>query len=382
MSRGVITNDEVLERLSTLVRIESPSGDVEGLTAMADVMAGWLAEAGLTVTRRATPAGPLVQARRDGPSPHVLVLGHLDTVWERGTLERMPFRVEEGRAYGPGIFDMKGGLALLGAALQHVSGAALPAAVEVLLTPDEEVGSRASRAAIEGAARGARLVLVLEAPGPGGALKVGRKGVGSFRIEVTGRAAHAGLEPERGVDAVEELARQILMLKALQDAERGTTINVGVVAGGTRANVVAEHAFGDVDVRVADEPERERVAAALSAVAPVLPGAVVRVTGEWNRPPMTPTAAVEAAVERASRFWQAYGRGPLRGVHVGGASDGNFTAPLAPTLDGLGPIGDGAHARHEQVVVEALGDRARLLADLLADPGPGPDGAGAGPRDG
>jgi glutamate carboxypeptidase len=368
LEAGRCRTADVLERLQDLVLIESPSGDREGLGRMATVLSGWLREAGLTVAQQDTPAGPLVRARRAGPEPSVLVLGHMDSVWARGTLDTMPFRLADDRAWGPGAFDMKGGLALLITALTALRDRSLPSAVEVLLTPDEEVGSGTSRAVIEEVARAARMVMVLEAPGPDGALKIGRKGVGDFRLEVTGRAAHAGLEPERGVDAVQELAHQVLALKRLQDPARGTTINVGVVAGGTRANVVAEQAWGAVDVRILDPAEADRITGAFRALKPELSGARVTVTGGWNRPPMSPTARVRGILARASQRWEAYGRGALAGVVVGGASDGNFTAPLAPTIDGLGPLGDGAHARHEHVLIEPLGDRARLLADLLLDP--------------
>jgi glutamate carboxypeptidase len=357
----------ILERLRRLVAIESPSGDRPGLEAMAAEMAEWLVGAGLAVSIEDTDAGPLVRGRRAGPAPHILILGHLDTVWSRGTLQASPCRVEEGRAYGPGIYDMKGGLALTGAALESLRHEALPSAVEVLLTPDEEVGSHASRSAIEGAAVGARLVLVLEAPAAAGALKVGRKGVGSFRLDIQGRAAHAGLEPERGVDAVEELAHQILRVRGLARPDRGTTVNLGLVGGGTRSNVVAEQAWAEIDVRVAEAAERDRMAASLGGLVPVHPAARVSLTGGWNRPAMEPTEAVWAWVARARELWRGYGRGDLGAAFVGGASDGNFTAPLAPTVDGLGPLGDGAHARHEHVLVEPLADRARLIADLLRE---------------
>ena len=358
-----MTTEGILGRLEQLVTIESPSGDRDGLVQAAGLMAGWLHEAGFHVATDQTSAGPLVTAERSGGAGRVLVLGHLDTVWELGTLRAMPFRVEAGRVRGPGVFDMKAGLAILAAAATETRGQD-GATVTVLLTPDEEVGSEASRQAIEDAARRADLVLVLEPCGADGALKVGRKGVGAFELTVLGRAAHAGLEPERGVDAVEELCHQVLALKALGRPEAGTTVNVGVVRGGTRSNVVAERAHGSVDVRVKTQAEADRVSVALQTLRPVVPGAELRWAGGFNRPPMTPNPTVMRWAATADRIWREEGFPPLEAIEVGGASDGNFTAPLAPTLDGLGPPGGGAHARDEHVLVEGLKPRAELLAAL------------------
>jgi glutamate carboxypeptidase len=358
-----MTGATILERLRQLVEVESPSGHVEGLARLGGMMAAWLEEAGWRTTTQETNAGPLVTARRPGGPLRFLVLSHLDTVWPLGTAADMPFRVEGGAAYGPGVFDMKAGLAVMAAAADLVRDRDT-AEVTALMTPDEEVGSGASRAAIVEAARRADAVLVLEPSGPGGALKVGRKGVGTFTLSVTGRAAHAGLEPERGIDAVEELCRQVLGVKALARPDRGTTINVGVVGGGTRSNVVAERAWAEIDVRVATAAEADRVGAALAALVPAQPGAQVVCRGAFDRPPMDPTPQVWEWVARVAARRRDLGLPPVEAIRVGGASDGNLTAPLAPTLDGLGPQGSGAHARHEHVIIDDLAPRAALLAAL------------------
>jgi glutamate carboxypeptidase len=297
----------------------------------------------------------------------VLVLGHFDTVWPHGTLAALPFRVVDGCAYGPGSYDMKAGLVLLEFAIEAIQtvGGGLRRPVVVLWTSDEEIGSPESRVLIEDEARRAAFVLVLEPPLAGGWLKTARKGVGRFRLVVEGRPAHAGVEPEKGVSAVLELAHQVVRLHALNDPEAGTTVNVGVVHGGTRANVVAAEASATIDVRAATREEAHRVEAALRATTAVLPGARVFVEGGFNRPPMerTPrTAALVAAL-------QVIGRGlglELGEGSTGGGSDGNFTAALGvPTLDGLGALGAGAHARDEHVAVARLAERAALLAAAL-----------------
>lgn len=359
-------SQEILSLIEELVRTESPSYDVEGLAQVSGIVQDQLAGAHVQYRRLDTEAGPLIHAELGGGARRVLLLAHMDTVWERGTLASLPYRVEEGRAYGPGIFDMKAGLAFTVMALRQLAAEPSRAwTIEALFTPDEEVGSHQSRALIEERAKGADLVLVLESPMAAGGLKIGRKGVGSFRLHVSGRAAHAGLEPEKGIDAVEELAHQILAIKGLQRLDLGTTINVGVVRGGTRSNVVAQEALGEIDVRVAEPDEPARLTQAWQNRTAFLPGAEVTVTGEWNRPPMVPTAQAHAWVGVMRELWAGYGRGQLEAGFVGGASDGNFTAPWAPTVDGLGALGDGAHARHEHIELESLGDRLRLLTDVL-----------------
>ncbi len=295
--------------------------------------------------------------------PRVLLLGHLDTVWPRGTVARWPFAVSDGNATGPGAFDMKAGVvqglhALT--ALDDLDG------VVLLLTTDEEIGSPTSRPLIEETARGVEATLVLE-PSLAGALKTGRKGVSDYRVEIAGRAAHAGLEPEKGVNALLELAHQVLAVAALADAELGTTVTPAVAAAGTATNVVPATASFTVDSRAVSDAEQQRVDAALRGLTPVLPGAALTVHGGINRPALPETASAQL-FRRAQRLATTLGFGALEGRTVGGGSDGNFTAGLGiPTLDGLGAVGDGAHAEGEYVVVDAMPERAALVAALVTE---------------
>jgi glutamate carboxypeptidase len=281
----------------------------------------------------------------------------------------MPFREAEGRAYGPGTFDMKASLVLLEFALRalRASGARPPRPVVVLLTSDEEIGSPTSQPLIEAEAVGAAYALVPEPPLPGGGLKTARKGVGHFTIEVAGRAAHAGVEPEKGASAIVELAHQILAITRLADPAAGTTLNVGLIEGGSATNVVAASATAKVDVRVTSMAEARRIERAMDELAPVLPGTSVRVSGGVNRPPMERTEAIAGLFARARQIGAALGFDLTEGPS-GGGSDGNITAGLGvPTLDGLGALGDGAHAAYEHVVIDSLPDRAALLAALLLE---------------
>jgi glutamate carboxypeptidase len=283
-----------------------------------------------------------------------------------GSFATHPFRVEEGKAYGPGIFDMQNSLVLVEYALRAVRdlALALPRPVTVLITSDEEVGSPTSRTLIEEEARRSAYVLVMESPLPGGVLKTSRKGVGRYTVEITGRAAHAGVEPEKGVSAIQELAHQVLKLHSLTELAQGTTVNVGVVHGGTVVNVVAAQAVAEVDVRAWSQAEAERIDQGILGLLPVTPGAQVRVRGGWNRPPLERrmTAALFAQAQTIGR---ALGL-TLDEGGTGGGSDGNFTAALGiPTLDGLGTPGHGAHADHEHIEVDQMPGRAALLAALL-----------------
>jgi glutamate carboxypeptidase len=363
----------MLERLAALVAHESPSGDKPALDALARRLAARLGELGALVSvianeeggdhvRARWPAADAADAR-----PPVLVLGHFDTVWPCGTLAAMPFHVDQGRAYGPGSFDMKAGLVLLEFAIEaiHALGCPLGRPIVVLWTSDEEIGSPGSRLLIEAEARRAAYVLVLEPPLSGGALKTARKGVGRFQLFVDGKPAHAGVEPEKGVSAVLELAHQVLRLQALGNPTAGTTINIGVVRGGTVANVVAAQAAADIDVRAATRDDALRIETALRAIAPVVPGAHVRMAGGFNRPPM------ERSPGSAALFGQVRTIGKELNLDLGegstgGGSDGNFTAALGvPTLDGMGALGAGAHAVDEHVLVTPLAERAALLAEAL-----------------
>lgn len=356
--------EAMVDDVRRLVEVESPSHDVAALAESAAVVAElWVRRTGRAPALLDGPAGPHVHWRGGG-HPRVLVLGHHDTVFPRGTLAARPFAVTGGRATGPGVFDMKAGIVLAAHAVAALDD---PAGVEVLITADEEVGSATSRAFIEEQARACGAVLVLEPAAEGGALKTGRKGVGTFEVTVTGRAAHAGLEPERGVNALVEAARQVLAVAELAAPEVGTTVTPTLAAAGTAENVVPASARITVDVRVATLDEARRVEAALGALTPGDPAAAVEVRGCVNRPPMD-AAGGAVLFGRAVAVAAGLGLGPLAGVTVGGGSDGNFTAAAGvPTLDGLGAVGGGAHADHEWIDVAALPARAALLAGLLRD---------------
>ncbi|MFC0844306.1 M20 family metallopeptidase [Streptomyces noboritoensis] len=347
----------MIEDLRTLVEVESPSRDLEALAASAKTVAAVIeSRLGGEAVLVGSEAGPHVHWSGGG-EPRVLILGHHDTVFPLGTLARRPFRVEGGRATGPGVFDMLGGLvqAVHGlAALDDLSG------VEILVTADEEVGSGSSRALIEERALACGAVLVFEGAADGGGLKTGRKGCGTFRVSIAGRASHAGLEPAAGVNALVEAAHQVLDIAALGRPEIGTTVTPTVAAAGTLDNVVPAEATVVVDVRVESAEEKERIEAAFAALAPHLDEARITVEGAVGRPPMPESASAELfAVARELRPG-------IEGVAVGGGSDGNFTAALGvPTLDGLGAVGGGAHADHEYVVVEAMAERASLVTGLV-----------------
>jgi glutamate carboxypeptidase len=348
----------MLDDLAALVEVESPSPDVAATARCADVLAAvGQARLGLAPERVDAGGHPAVLWRFGGPTS-VLLVGHLDTVWPIGTLAELPFAVRDGRATGPGVFDMKAGLVQGMHALAHLDSLD---GVTLLVTSDEETGSGGSRGLIESEARGARAALVLE-PSAGGALKIGRKGVSMYGLHVTGLAAHAGLEPEKGVNALVELSHQVLALESMARPDLGTTVTPTVSRSGSATNVVPAEASVDVDVRCATHEEQQRVDDAMRALSPVLAAARLRITGGPNRPPM-PTSSASELFALASTLAPF----PLEGVEVGGGSDGNFTAGVGtPTLDGLGAVGDGAHARHEWTDVAAMPVRARLLADLVA----------------
>jgi glutamate carboxypeptidase len=360
----------LLEGIKALVRAESPSTDRASLDACAEVLSRCLVDAGASIER--LPGGAtadMVLARWPGDGPAVLLLGHFDTVWPVGQIERMPLRVADGRLFGPGVLDMKAGLAIAALAARVVC-AGLPAdrrpQITLLATADEEVGSTGSRAAIERLARESAAVLVFEPALPGGAVKTARKGVGEFEVALSGVSSHAGAAPHEGASAIVELARVVLALQALNDPARGVSVNVGVVDGGTRSNVVAERARAVVDVRIAAAEDGAAIESAINGLRPSDSRVRIGVRGAINRPPMVRTTGVaklyDLARAVASDLGQTLGEGA-----TGGASDGNFTAALGvPTLDGLGAVGDGPHALHEHVVIESLTARAALVAGLIA----------------
>jgi glutamate carboxypeptidase len=362
------------ETVEALVRLESPSVDKMAVDRCGLEIERQLTAIGAVVERLPQPAhGDHLRAHwvrkgmRKGKG-QVLLLGHFDTVWPVGSLETMPVREVDGRLHGPGIFDMKSGIAISILAMRALNELDLAgsASVVMLWTTDEEIGSGTSRALIEHEARSSSAVFVLEPSLPGGAVKTRRKGVGEYEILVHGVAAHAGLDPGKGASAIHELARQILALEALQDLDRGVTVNAGTISGGSRTNVVADRASARVDVRVATMADAARLDAAIRALRPAHPAVRLEISGGVDRPPLERSADVVRLYQRAAAVAAMLGRDLAEGA-AGGGSDGNFTAALGvPTLDGLGPQGDGAHARHEHVLIEDLTWRAAFLAGLIA----------------
>lgn len=299
----------------------------------------------------------------------ILVMTHIDTVWPLGTIERRPFTVEDGIARGPGVYDMKNSVVMMLTALDLINEQKLGhRPISWLINTDEEIGSPASRPLIESLARQSSYVLCLEPPvPPHGALKTARKGVGMFNLTITGRAAHAGADPEKGISAIQELANQIDFLHSLTDMALGTTVNVGVVSGGTARNVIAAEASALIDLRVTSMTEAERVVEAILNMRPRLPGTTVKIDGGMNRPPMERTERIIAAFERAREIGAGIGLDLSEGF-TGGGSDGNFTAAAgAATIDGLGSVGDGAHAEHEHILVDSFLERTALLTALLTE---------------
>jgi glutamate carboxypeptidase len=359
--------------LKELALLESPSGDPRALDPILKLLSAELRSAGMQVHRMAGPAGGLLYARQRGRpprSPFQLLIGHCDTVWPIGSLGAMPVRAERSQLYGPGVFDMKAGLVqmIYGLRALHDLGLAAPVACKVVINTDEEIGSPDSTPLIRHLARRAARAFIFEpAFGPSGKLKTARKAVGSFTLAITGRAAHAGVSPEEGASAILELSHQVQRLFALNDAARGVTVNVGTIAGGTRSNVIAAEVRAAIDVRVRTLEDAAEVEAAIRFLAPVNPATTLRVTGGFDHPPME-------ASERNQALWRlAYDAGHLLGVEleqaaVGGASDGNTTSQYTATLDGLGAVGDGAHAAHEQVELSRLVERTALLVLLLMSP--------------
>ncbi len=364
----------MLTELKNLVEQETPSGENEAIQRVQTQLGEKFARLGGQVDIIEGPKGNHLKVSwgEAGPdNPQILAVGHIDTVWPMGTLARKPFKVEDGLAFGPGVYDMKAGIVLLQFAMQALQQHNLKPArpFTILITADEEVGSRTSRSLIEAEAKKAACALVLEPPLENGAVKTARKGVGQFSLKIEGRAAHAGVEPEKGVNALIELAHQMLAINALNDYSRGTTLNVGVAQGGTRSNVVPAKASAEIDLRVSTLAEAQRIEAALKSLLPVLPEAALMLEGGLNRPPFERTAAVVELFNKAKALYRAVEpEVALEEGSTGGGSDGNFTAALGiPTLDGLGAVGKGAHAEHEQVLINSLPRRAHLLAAILTN---------------
>ena len=363
---------EIIALIQKLVECESPSFDASAVDRFVQLMADRLAGAGKVKTVPGGRFGKILRCEFTLPGRkkegQVLALGHSDTVWSMGTLKGMPFRKAEGRLWGPGVLDMKSGIAFFIFAMRALVELDRPVKKRVVLqlNPDEEVGSEASRHLTEEAARASTAVLVLE-PGTGmaGKLKTARKGVGAYTVTVKGRASHAGVDFEAGASAIVELARQVERIAAFTQLARGITVNPGVIHGGTRTNVVAAEARAEVDIRVARLKDEAALDKKFRSLRPVDRRCSIHVEGGLNRPPMERSGGIRALFKTAHSLAREIGV-EIEESATGGGSDGNFTAALGvPTLDGLGGVGEGAHAPHESILIDRIADRTALLAGLV-----------------
>lgn len=362
--------EHMFKLLKDIVEQESPSNDKE----LVDQLSVWIAKifeeltGGLTRTIENKEYGNHVIGEFGEGDSQLLIMAHFDTVWPKGTLDKMPFSVKDGIARGPGVFDMKGGLIQGLFALNAIKelGVKLDKKIVCIFDADEEIGNPTSQELIQEEAKKSDAVFVLE-PGmsPAGAIKTARKGVGIFDIEVTGIPSHSGIDPEKGVSAIEELAHQTMYLHSLTDLEKGTTVNVGTFNGGTTSNVIAEKAYAEVDLRVKTNDEFDRVIPLIKGIKPKLDGANIMVNGGVNRPPLEKTEQVKQMFQMAKKLAKEHLNFELTEKETGGGSDGNLTSQFAPTLDGLGAVGDGAHANHEYLVLDEMPKRSALLAMLL-----------------
>jgi glutamate carboxypeptidase len=361
---------QMLEMISQLVRVESPTEDWAAVNRCVSLVEGWIkASGGKSQRRKQKSAGDLLVGRF-GPqsrSKPLMLLGHLDTVWPMGTLKKMPFRLAQGRAWGPGVLDMKAGVVMALSALRILEEAGqLTRPVVFLLNSDEETGSQHSRSLTESLAKKCEAVFVLEpAQAPNAAYKTARKGVGNYRIQVQGVPAHSGVDFSQGHSAILELGRQIERASAFTDPARGITVNAGVMGGGTRSNVVPAEAWAEFDVRIARLRDVERLDRRFRSLRPVDQHCRVEVTGSLNRPPMERTPGTVNLFRRAATMANGLGF-QLQEAATGGGSDGNFTSALGiPTLDGMGAVGEGAHADRESILLDALVPRTALLAAMI-----------------
>jgi glutamate carboxypeptidase len=364
---------DMLDVLKRMVEFESPSDNKAAVDHLGEYLAEQFESLGGKVTffpQETCGAHLKVDFPGDGGKP-VLLLGHFDTVWPLGTLKMMPFRVENGRAFGPGVYDMKAGITMMIFALRALRTAgraesSLSRPVTVLLDTDEEVGSTTGRPVVEATAKDCEAVLVLEpSQSLKGQLKTARKGVGDYTIRVRGRASHAGVDFEKGHSAVIELSRQVLEIAKFTDVARGITVNPGVIQGGTRTNVVAAEAVAEVDIRIARAADAAELERKFTSLRPVDPNCTVEISGGLNRPPMERTEGTVRLFRLAQEQAKLMGM-TLDEASTGGGSDGNFTSGLGiPTLDGLGAVGEGAHASNESIILEELPRRAALLAALI-----------------
>lgn len=356
---------EYLAELRALTEIETQTRLVTGLERAADFLSRALQPFGRLEREDLPTFGPLLRLVRPGTGAHVLLLAHYDTVWAEGSWPTL-WRVDGGRVFGPGVYDMKGGLLFVLWLLRYLDAGNLNHPhLEVLLNPDEELGSPGSRNSIEDAARRADFVLVLEPTTGDGAIKLARKGSGEYVVKIKGRATHQGVEPENGANAVVEAAHQIIRLLEVADLSKGTTVGPNVVTGGSASNMVADSAEFLVDVRAWSRRETERIEAALHSLKPILEGVRIDVSGGWNRPPMEPSSAAFELYERITGIGKSLGL-DLPWVRWGGSSDANLAAAVGTaTVDGLGPMGAGAHQLNEHILVDAIPVRLSLFADLV-----------------
>lgn len=364
--------NEMVATLQKLVEMESPSSDKSAVDKLgAELRAQFERMGGRVTVHRQAHYGDHLQVDFPGAAgSRALLLGHFDTVWDIGTLKRMSFKVDKGRAWGPGVYDMKVGIVMMMhavAALREAYGGTLPRPVSILLVTDEEVGSESSRGITERLAQEAAAVFVIEpSQGIEGALKTARKGVGSYEVAVTGIASHSGVDFEKGQSAIVELAHQITKIEKFTELKRGLTVNPGLISGGTRVNVIAGEASAEVDVRVSRMKDAAILEKKFRGLRPVNRKCKLTVQGGVNRPPMERTAGVARLFHLAEAIAKDLGF-KVKENSTGGGSDGNFTAALGvPTLDGLGGVGEGAHALHESVILSEIPRRTALLAGLLA----------------
>lgn len=362
--------DSMLGLLKKLVETESPSSDKAAVDRVGAIVAETCRGLGAQVQihPQTTAGDHIVAAFPGGQGKPILLLCHMDTVFPLGTLAKMPFYSKYDKTYGPGVLDMKGGIVIALEAMRALQQARISASHPIvgIFTSDEEAGSLTSRALIEQTCKDAEVAFVLESGLLDGSLKTWRKGVGDFRVRVSGRAAHAGGDHEKGRNAIEEMAHQILAIQKLTDYERGTTLNVGMIRGGTVPNVVPDECEIEVDMRILQPGEAERIRAAMQSLRPVLEGTSLEVSGELNRPPMPYSEASRAAFEKACQIADSVLGEELKAGGSGGGSDGNFVAPLGvPVLDGMGAVGAEYHSEREYIFTDSLVERARLLAALL-----------------
>jgi glutamate carboxypeptidase len=361
-------SDSMKSLLKTLVETESPSHDKAAVDRVGRIVAEEARKFGAQIEMIPnTETGDHVISKWGSGKDGILLLCHMDTVFPMGTIQKTPFREEGDKIFGPGTSDMKASIVISLAAIEKAQGHGLIRPVTLLCTSDEEIGSHTSRRLIESRAKESALVLVMEPALVDGSLKTWRKGTGGFRVKVKGRAAHAGGDHEKGRNAIEEMAHQIIAIQKLTDYSKQTTLNVGVIQGGTVSNVVPEECSIDVDVRVMQPGEWERVEAALKNLKPVLDGTSIEVSGGLNRPPMPFDDRMKATFEKAKSIAAGIGMNLTAGG-TGGASDGNFIAPLGiPLLDGMGAIGEGYHSEREYIFTESMEQKAKLIASIVHD---------------